>query len=286
MGAAKIHMVTTNDSTGNESDDEYVFTSSALPGSSVPTADVEINGCKVKVLIDTGASADVIDEAAFAIIQGQQQTHLEQDGSKILAYGAQSQLTVVGKFKATVSANGTKTSSTFHVLKGNHGSLLSYGTTHVLNLVDIKVHNIATAPVQPNLKQQYPNVFNGIGKMKNFEVKLHIDESVTPVAQPARRIPFHLRKKVSQELERLEQEGIIEKVEGPTPWISPLVAIPKKNGDVRLCVDMRLPNEAIQRERHPTPTIDDLVDTLNGATVFSKLDLRSGYHQLSLAPES
>ena len=122
--------------------------------------------------------------------------------------------------------------------------------------------------------------------MKNFEVKLHIDESVTPVAQPARRIPFHLRKKVSQELERLEQEGIIEKVEGPTPWISPLVAIPKKNGDVRLCVDMRLPNEAIQRERHPTPTIDDLVDTLNGATVFSKLDLRSGYHQLSLAPES
>ena len=122
--------------------------------------------------------------------------------------------------------------------------------------------------------------------MKNFEVKLHIYESVTPVAQPARRIPFHLRKKVSQELERLEQEGIIEKVEGPTPWISPLVAIPKKNGDVRLCVDMRLPNEAIQRERHPTPTIDDLVDTLNGATVFSKLDLRSGYHQLSLALES
>ena len=112
----------------------------------------------------------------------------------------------------------------------------------------------------------------------------------------------------------MEQEDIIEKVEGPTPWISSLVAIPKKNGDVHLCVDMRLPNAAIQRERHPTPTIDDLVDTLNGATVlpnaaiqrerhptptiddlvdtlngatvFSKLDLRSSYHQLLLAPES
>ena len=107
-GADKIHMVTTHDSTGSDSDDEYVFTISALPGSSVPTADVEINGCKVKVLIDTGASADVIDEAAFAIIQGQQQTHLEQDGSKIFAYGAQSQLMVVGKFKATVSANKKK----------------------------------------------------------------------------------------------------------------------------------------------------------------------------------
>ena len=49
---------------------------------------------------------------------------------------------------------------------------------------------------------------------------------------------------------------------------------------------MRMPNQAIQRERHPSPTVDDLVDALNGATTFSKLDLRSGYHQLSLAPES
>ena len=49
---------------------------------------------------------------------------------------------------------------------------------------------------------------------------------------------------------------------------------------------MRMPNQAIQRERHPTPTIDDLVDALNGATVFFKLDLRSGYHQLVLAQES
>ena len=64
------------------------------------------------------------------------------------------------------------------------------------------------------------------------------------------------------------------------------MVIPKKNGDVRLCVDMRLPNKAIQRERHPSPTVDDLVDALNGATTFSKLDLRSGYHQLSLAPAS
>ena len=54
----------------------------------------------------------------------------------------------------------------------------------------------------------------------------------------------------------------------------------KKNGDVRLCIDMRMANRAIQRERHPTPTVDDLIDALNEATVFSKLDLRSGYHQL------
>ena len=60
--------------------------------------------------------------------------------------------------------------------------------------------------------------------------------------------------------------------------ISPLVLIPKKNGEVRICIDMRRVNKAINQECHPGPTIDDLIHTLNGATVFSKLDLRSGYH--------
>ena len=115
---------------------------------------------------------------------------------------------------------------------------------------------------------------------------LHIDNSVTPVAQQARRIPFHLRRQVSEEITKLEEQGIIEKVKGATPWVSPVVAIPKKNGGVRLCVDMRMPNTAIQRERHPSPTVDDLVHDLNGATVFSKLDLKAGYHQIPLVEES
>ena len=53
----------------------------------------------------------------------------------------------------------------------------------------------------------------------------------------------------------------------------------------RVCVDMRMTNKAITREQHPNPTVDDLIHT-HGATVFSKLNLRLGYHQLSLAPES
>ena len=70
------------------------------------------------------------------------------------------------------------------------------------------------------------------------------------------------------------------------PWISPLVVTPKKDGDVCLCVDMWMANRAIQRERHPSPTVDNLVHKLNGATIFSKLDLRAGYHQLLLDEES
>lgn len=55
---------------------------------------------------------------------------------------------------------------------------------------------------------------------------------------------------------------------------------------MRICVDMRLPNTAILQERHITPTIDDLIHDLNGAAVFSKLDLKAGYHQLELDADS
>ena len=60
----------------------------------------------------------------------------------------------------------------------------------------------------------------------------------------------------------------------------------KNPNEVRVCVDMRLPNQAIRRERHPSPTVHDIIHSLNGGQKFSKLDLRSGYHQLVLAPES
>ena len=63
---------------------------------------------------------------------------------------------------------------------------------------------------------------------------------------------------------------------------------PEKNGKVRIGVNTRAANQAITRERHPLPTVDDLIHTctLNGATVFSKLDLRAGCHQVPLSPES
>ena len=65
-----------------------------------------------------------------------------------------------------------------------------------------------------------------------------------------------------------------------------VVGVPKSGGDIRLCIDMRRANEAILRERHPIPTVDEILQSLKGSKVFSKLDLKWGYHQLELTPES
>ena len=64
------------------------------------------------------------------------------------------------------------------------------------------------------------------------------------------------------------------------------MVVPKDSGEVRICVDMREANWAVKREKHLMPTTDNLIADLHGATVFSKLDLSSGYHQFELSPES
>ena len=87
-------------------------------------------------------------------------------------------------------------------------------------------------------------------------------------------------------LTELLDADIIEKAEGPTPWVNPVCIVPKPSSKIRLCVDMRRANEAIQRERHPIPTIDEVLLDMNQRTVFSKLDLKWGFHQVELAEES
>ena len=105
---------------------------------------------------------------------------------------------------------------------------------------------------------------------------MHVDPDVQPVQQPHRRIPFHVRKDVEKELEIMKANNLIEEVDGPTPWVSPIVVAPKPKSpnEVRICVDMRKPNLAIKRTRHIIPTVDDIIVDLNGSKVFSKLDLR------------
>ena len=104
--------------------------------------------------------------------------------------------------------------------------------------------------------------------------------------QPIRHIPYHLREKLDRKLNELVDLDIIEPVDGPSQWISPVVVIPKKNEDIRLFVDMRRTNQAVTRERYPIPTVDEVIQDLNQSKVFSKLDIRLAYHQIELTPDS
>ena len=113
---------------------------------------------------------------------------------------------------------------------------------------------LQTTPVDRSVSCD--DLFLGLGQLNKFKGKLLINEMIQPIAQPHRRMPFHVRKQFEQKLKRDEELGVIERVEGATSSVSPLVVVskPKSEGQICVRVDMRQANQAIIRDRHITPT--------------------------------
>ena len=117
-----------------------------------------------------------------------------------------------------------------------------------------------------------------------------MDESIQPVAHKQRRIPYNLAPKAAQEELRLKEQGVIEAVPNnqPTTWCTNPVIAPKPHNPeaIRFCSDLRVPNTAILRPVTEALTAEDIKFKLDGATVFSVLDMNEGYHQLELDESS
>ena len=81
-----------------------------------------------------------------------------------------------------------------------------------------------------------------------------------------------MKTAVNSKLEQMRKQGTIEKVEGSTPWLSPIIATPKKGGDVRLVLDMRVRSQALTQRRVQIQTVDEILQKMEGATIFTKVD--------------
>ncbi|XP_062716024.1 uncharacterized protein K02A2.6-like [Aedes albopictus] len=101
-----------------------------------------------------------------------------------------------------------------------------------------------------------------------------------------RRVPVALEEAVNSKLKELMARDIIEEKKGPVTWVSPLVVVGKANGEPRICLDLRRVNEAVLRERHPMPVIDDFLARIGPNMVRSKLDVKDSFLQLELDEES
>jgi hypothetical protein len=102
----------------------------------------------------------------------------------------------------------------------------------------------------------------------------------------ARTVPFSLWEKVDKEIDHLQREGVIEKVTN-SPWAAPIVPVVKPNGSIRLCGDYKVTlNKYADNEQYPMPKIEELLSKLGGGKEFSKLDLRTAYHQVELDEKS
>ncbi|GJW33263.1 putative reverse transcriptase domain-containing protein [Tanacetum coccineum] len=135
--------------------------------------------------------------------------------------------------------------------------------------------------------RDFPEVFledlSGIPSGRQVEFQIDLIPSIAPVARAPYRLAPSEVKELSDQLKELSDKGFIRP--SFSPWGAPVLFVKKKDGSFRMCIDYRELNKLTVKNRYPLPRIDDLIDQLQGSSVYPKIDLRSGYHQLRVREE-
>ena len=272
-----------------------------------PTVKCELSGVKIKLAVDSCSSANLSDEKRFKVPQDRLPTDakisLSKPTTNLFAYGNH-KIPLVGSFSAQLRSfqTGKIITAKFLVVKGEtkSGPLLGLRSSIDLGLlqinnqeVDVNAVNISDIKCDnvENILKEYKDRLEGPGKVALCKAKLIIDDSVKPVVQKQRKIPYNLKRKVLQEgREKVSKFRHHRRrtANEPTTWVTDLVIAPKPNNldAIKYCTNMRPPNKAIKRSITEAPSVEDTAVKLNGSTVFSKLDMNEGYHQIELEEES
>jgi len=145
---------------------------------------------------------------------------------------------------------------------------------------DIKIETI---PVVNEFPDVFPEDLPGLSLDRDVEFAIDVMPGTAPISKaPYRMAPAEM-KEFKTQLQELLDKGFIRP--SVSPWGVPVLFVKKKDGSMKLCVDYRELNKATIKSRYPLLQIDDLFDQLQGSCVFSKIDLRSGYHQLKVKSE-
>ncbi|KAK2407303.1 putative mitochondrial protein [Trifolium repens] len=154
-------------------------------------------------------------------------------------------------------------------------SLASLGVTSEIRIEEIRV-------VQ-DFQDMFPSEIPAFPPCREVEFFIDLQPGTGPISESAYRMAPAELVELKSQIEDLLEKGFIRP--SVSPWGAPVLLVKKKDGKSRLCVDYRKLNKVTIKNRYPLPRIDDLMDQLRGASVFSKIDLKSGYHQIRVRDE-
>ncbi|GJW58526.1 putative reverse transcriptase domain-containing protein [Tanacetum coccineum] len=138
-------------------------------------------------------------------------------------------------------------------------------------------------PIVQDFPEVFPEDLPGLPPTRQVEFQIDLVPGAAPVARAPYRLAPSEMKELSEQLKELSKKGFIRP--SSSPWGAPVLFVKKKDGSFRMCIDYRELNKLTVKNRYPLPRIDDLFDQLQGSSVYSKIDLRSGYHQLRVREE-
>ncbi|GJV94537.1 putative reverse transcriptase domain-containing protein [Tanacetum coccineum] len=133
-------------------------------------------------------------------------------------------------------------------------------------------------PIVKDFPEVFPEDLPGIPPTRQVEFQIDLVPGAAPVARAPYRLAPSEMKELAKQLQELYDKGFIR--HNSSPWEAPILFVKKKDGSFRMCIDYRELNKLTIKNRYPLPRIDDLFDQLQGSSVYSKIDLQSGYHQL------
>ena len=138
-------------------------------------------------------------------------------------------------------------------------------------------------PIACEFPDVFPEELPGLPPDREIEFCIDVIPGTAPISLPPYRMAPAELKELKEQLQDLLDKGFVRP--STSPWGAPVLFVKKKDGSLRLCIDYRQLNKVTVRNKYPLPRIDDLFDQLQGASCFSKIDLRSGYHQLRIRHE-
>jgi hypothetical protein len=138
-------------------------------------------------------------------------------------------------------------------------------------------------PVVCEFPDVFPEELPGMPPDRELEFSIELVPETAPIYKKYYRMPSSKLVELKKQLDEMLQKGYIRP--SSSPWGAPAIFVGKKDGSLRMCVDYRALNDVTIKNKYPLPRIDDLFDQLSGAQVFSKIDLRTGYHQLKIRKE-
>jgi hypothetical protein len=154
------------------------------------------------------------------------------------------------------------------------------GVANRAKVNQLDVSQWSEVPVVNEFPDVFPEELPGMPPDRDIKFLIELKPGTTPIYKTPCMMATPELAELKEHIKELLEKGFIHPIS--TPWGAPVIFVPKKDGTQRLCVDYHAPNEVTIKNKYPLPRIDDLFDQLRGACVFSKIELRSGYHQLKI----
>ena len=255
---------------------------------------------KLELKVDTGAQANTLPLRTYRrmfpnSLNGDgnpKHDALNQTSNILTAYNG-TQIKCFGTVDIDCNYSSIWTNTKFYVVDVPGPAVLGLPSCETLNVVTLHC-SISRDPPANNppklnnindLINEYPNQFDHIGEFPTVH-KLVTDPNVPPHINPPRKTPIALKDQITEEINKIEEQGIIKRIEQPTEWVNSLTYVTKRDGSIRVCLDPGHLNKALVRPQHRTPTLAELTHKFANAKVFSKLDAKSGYWSIKHDPES